>query len=184
MTVIREKVVPDGPGGAAATADGEPVTAQRIVLWVAVFAIILTGMNLFAGFYLSQASRDLVGIGDKLDGLSRFEAKITDHVTSSAAALRQRIDNLDTAIDSDLAQLSARVTALEKSLDALQQALGEAEVVAMPDTSQTTSGADAPGPETVGALPKTKPQNPASGGQPSYKRIEGADGKVTYRKVK
>ena len=158
---------------------------RRIAGFAAAALVAITALNLGATAYLAGAITELRGAEERLTKLSAFEKRIMERLEVVNNGVQSQFDNLLQVTDGRMAELRrdfeiARGQATVEATGSIDDTTAIAEVESSPaieieaaDTSLLQPDA-APRPQRRQAPP---PPNPA------YQRIEGPNGKVTYRKL-
>ncbi len=176
MTEIRERIIPN-------TEKSEPPEVQsganRFVFVLAVASITLTAINLVAGYYVIDSSRGLHVIEDRLQRMQQIEKNVIASVNDLQKVMQGRLQEMEERtvkkIQADLARVPYPGRKTENSVPVLsdnqaqnQGGDGDLKHLTVPEAASSNSGETGDG------------QNSSV----SYERIESADGKVFYRKVR
>ena len=170
-----------------------------LALLVGTSAIVVTAINLAATIYIYRSVRDLHVIDQRLEQLKTFEQRIANGLDTMNMGVQNRFETLNGDLQGQLGQLHKGIARLEsslkvtgsQSLDVLAPAGTEIAIEHLPEVSDLADEPEAeieaqvepavPHPELATRKQSTKRQPPASS---AYERIQSADGKVHYRKVR
>ncbi|MDH6234878.1 hypothetical protein M2281_005499 [Mesorhizobium soli] len=185
MTTITDPEAP--PAGTVDSLFDRKISTGRLVACVCAAAAVMTGINLAAAVYFFRGIGELRAAEQRLQGLSDFEARIIAKMDKVNIGMQTRLEELDRGLQGRFSEINDHFDKIERS---------------SPPSKMETSlppVADAASDDTV-PLEKAAPEfqvavepavAPSSQGQQSlpapssaYQRIETADGKVYYRKVK
>ena len=186
MKTIQPYWAPQGEAREQPVAQATGTTGNRRMAGFAAAALLaITALNLGATAYLAGAIAELRGAEDRLAKLSTFEKRIMERLEIVNNGVQSQFDNLLQVTDGRMAELRrdleiARGQATVEATGSIDETATITEVESSPaveieaaDTSLLQPDA-APRPQRRQAPP---PPNPA------YQRIEGPNGKVTYRKL-
>ncbi len=185
MTMISEPDVPAIELGQREAAPGKPSRA-RLIGVVAVGAALVTFVNVTAAVYLYRGVNDLKTIEARLDQLGQFEQRIGARIDTVNNGFQTRFETLDHQLQSSFGQINGNIAKLEQGQPVA--ASEPAPSASEPATLDNTMVADASAADESGANPadaqrsfrqKVAPPGP----NPSYQRIQQADGKVYYKKI-
>ncbi len=214
MTTIQNPAVPLVKGEARASEVrkddikrlDKAKTGRRLAVLLGASALVLTLVNLVAAVYLMNAIGELRSIDHRLEDLAGLEKRLKTSLDTVNTGIQAQVETLDFDMRSGIMELENEVGRLAARLDQVPSTAAidpplpdtadlDPTAAALPELS--TDATEAPPleepqaevaePETPVAAIKPKPRKskpPASKVGSSYQRIESADGKVYYRRVK
>ena len=161
---------------------------SRFVAVAVTGAIAMTALNIGAAVYLYRGISELRVTELKLDRLSEFEGRIIDKMDKVNTGVHSRFEKLDGDLHGRFNDIRERLDKIERQGASSQVETGmlpPAEGVPADFEPQSAILDDLPPAVEAAAEPAASPR-PASLPAPSssYQRLEAADGKVYYRKVK
>jgi len=185
MTMISEPEIPAIELGQQEVAPGRPSRARTIGA-VAVGAALVTAVNVTAAVYLYRGVNELRTMEARLEQLGQFEQRIGTRIDTVNNGFQSRFETLDRQLQASFGQINGNIARLEQGTPAAANA--EMPAAPEPPTYGGTTVAEAAAVENPGEpesadtrLFKRKAAPP--GPNPSYQRIEQADGKVYYKKI-
>ncbi|RUW85681.1 hypothetical protein [Mesorhizobium sp. M1E.F.Ca.ET.063.01.1.1] len=183
MTMISVPDVPAIELGEQEKAPGKPNRA-RIIGAVAVGAALVTAVNVTAAVYLYRGVNDLRAMEARLEQLGQFEQRIGARIDTVNNGFQSRFETLDRQLQASFGQINGNLAKLEQG----QPVATEAETPRAPEpgfagtTVAEASAVENPA-EPDSASPTFKRKVAPPGPNPSYQRIQQADGKVYYKKI-
>lgn len=176
------------------TVDGlldRQASRPRFIAVAVAGALTMTALNIAAVVYLYRGLSELRATELKLGQLSEFEARIIAKVDTVNIGIHSRFEKLD-------GDLRGRFNDIRERLDKIEResVSGQVETGMLPPTEempadfepQATTLDDTPPALEAAAEPVAAPRPLRRASLPapssSYQRLETADGKVYYRKVK
>ncbi|TKB19976.1 MAG: hypothetical protein E5V75_05835 [Mesorhizobium sp.] len=183
MTMISVPDVPAIELGEQEKAPGKPNRA-RIIGAVAVGAALVTAVNVTAAVYLYRGVNDLRAMETRLEQLGQFEQRIGARIDTVNNGFQSRFETLDRQLQASFGQINGNLAKLEQG----QPVATEAETPRAPEpgfagtTVAEASAVENPA-EPDNASPMFKRKVSPPGPNPSYQRIQQADGKVYYKKI-
>lgn len=181
MTMISVPDVPAIELGEQEKAPGKPNRARTIGV-VAVGAALVTAVNVTAAVYLYRGVNDLRAMETRLEQLGQFEQRIGARIDTVNNGFQSRFETLDRQLQATFGQINGNLAKLEQG----QPVATEAETPRAPEPSFATvaeaSAVENPA-EPDNASPMFKRKVSPPGPNPSYQRIQQADGKVYYKKI-
>lgn len=186
MTMISVPDVPAIELGEQEKAPGRPNRARTIGALM-VGAALVTFVNVTAAIYLYRGVNDLRAIEARLDQLGQFEQRIGARIDTVNNGFQSRFETLDRQLQASFGHINGNIARLEQG----QPAAAEAEMPRAPEPSafSGTTVAEASAvenpaePDSVDGSPAFKRKVAPPGPNPSYQRIQQADGKVYYKKI-
>ncbi|WP_192245333.1 hypothetical protein [Mesorhizobium silamurunense] len=184
MTMISEPEIPAIELGEREKAPGGPNRAVTIGV-VAAGAALVTFVNVTAAIYLYRGVNDLRALEARLDQLGQFEQRIGARIDTVNNGFQSRFETLDRQLQASFGHINGNIARLEQG----QPAAADAEMPRAPEpgfagtTVAEASAVENPGPDSVEASPTFKRKAAPPGPNPSYQRIQQADGKVYYKKI-
>lgn len=180
MTMISETDIPAIELSEREKAPGRPSRARTIGV-VAAGAVLVTAINVTAAIYLYRGVNDLRALEARLDQLGQFEQRIGARIDTVNNGFQSRFETLDRQLQASFGQINGNLARLEQR----QPVAADAETPRAPEPSfanTTVAEASAGENPSVGA-PAFKGKAAPPGPNPSYQRIQQADGKVYYKKI-
>lgn len=180
MTEIRDPVVPKKD---ITEIPQFKVAAKRSIYILAISAIALTVTNLLAGFYVINSSRELSALEDKLNEFRDIEKHIIANVDEQTKKLELRIIESEKKIGDELRAVSSELASFadaENSGPVLIDAEGRN--IAVDGSGEEIQSRSVISPANSREL--NVPDENEEQSTVSYERIEGADGKVYYKKIR
>lgn len=185
MTMISEPEIPAIELGEREKAPGRPNRAVTIGV-VAAGAALVTFVNVTAAIYLYRGVNDLRALEARLDQLGQFEQRIGARIDTVNNGFQSRFETLDRQLQASFGRINGNVARLEQG----QPAAADTETPRAPEpgfagtTVAEASAVEIPAePDSVDASPTFKRKAAPPGANPSYQRIQQADGKVYYKKI-
>ena len=159
---------------------------RRMAGFAAAALVAITALNLGATAYLAGAIAELRGAEDRLAKLSAFEKRIMERLEVVNNGVQSQFDNLLQVTDGRMAELRrdfeiARGRATVEatgSIDDETATIAEAESSPVVEVEAADTSLLQPD-----ATPRPQRRQPPPAPNPAYQRIEGPNGKVTYRKL-
>ncbi|RUU06718.1 hypothetical protein EOD23_12745 [Mesorhizobium sp. USDA-HM6] len=183
MTMISVPDVPAIELGEQEKAPGRPNRA-RTIAFVMAGAALVTFVNVTAAIYLYRGVSDLRAMEARLDQLGQFEQRIGARIDTVNNGFQSRFETLDRQLQASFGKINGNIAKLEQG----QPVATDGEMPRAPEPSFSgTTVAEASAvensaePDSVDGSPKRKVSPP--GPNPSYQRIQQADGKVYYKKI-
>lgn len=187
MTTIIDPSVPCIDAGDAIL-DRE-ASRSRWIVFAGAAAVTMTALNLAVAFYFYRGIDELRSIEQRLGQLSEFEGRIDAKIDSVNNGMQTRIEMLDRNLQGRIAEIRDRLEQIKQ-----QPAPSQVETSMLPALepqleadNQDVSSDIAPAIEAAAEpVASPRPLRRASMPSPStaYQRLETAEGKVYYRKVK
>lgn len=179
---------PDEPSeGRADSIFNRKLSTSRLVGCTLAAAAVMTGINLAAAVYFIRGIGELRAAEQRLQTLSDFEARIIAKVDKVNVGMQTRLEELQRGVLGRLGEMGDRLEKIERGalpaniatslLPVGTDALPEAEPI---DGAQQEFHVAA----EPAAAPPPAGQQPAPAPSSAYQRLQGADGKVYYRKMK
>ncbi|MEO5321777.1 hypothetical protein PV773_00490 [Mesorhizobium sp. CC13] len=186
MTTIIDPEVPS-IGAADAMLDSETSTS-RFIVFAGVVAVVMTLLNLAATVYFFRSMGELRAAEQQLERLADFEARIIAKIDQLNTGVQSRFEDLDGDLQGHFNDLIDRVGKLERTPGNATAMAPSPEPVPTEMAPQVAPLEETP-PELEAATdPVAAPRPPRRASMPSpsaaYQRLETAEGKVYYRKVK
>jgi hypothetical protein len=185
MTMISEPDVPAIELGHRETDPGKPSRAKAIGV-IAAGAALVTFVNVTAAVYLYRGVNDLRTIEARLEQLGQFEQRIGARIDTVNNGFQSRFETLDRQLQANFGQINGDIAKLEQGqpIAAGEQAPSSLEP-AMPGntTVADASAADGSGADFTDAQRSFRSKFAPPGSNPSYQRIQQADGKVYYKRI-
>ncbi|CAN7251928.1 hypothetical protein [Aminobacter aminovorans] len=188
MTTIIDSSVPS-IGASDAMLDRETSTS-RLIVFAGAAAVVVTALNFAAAVYFYRGIGELRTVERQLEQLSEFEGRIIAKVDKVNTGVQSRFEALDGNLQGRLAEIRERLEKIENQVPSREEASMlpsaeampadvEPQVIPLDETPPTLEAAAEP-------LATPPPSRRASMPSPSaaYQRLENAEGKVYYRKVK
>ncbi|RRI03087.1 hypothetical protein EH240_10965 [Mesorhizobium tamadayense] len=176
MTMISEPDVPAIELGEQEKAPGKPSRA-RTIAFVAVGAVLVTVVNVTAAVYLYRGVNDLRALEARLSQLGQFEQRIGARIDTVNNGFQSRFETLDRQLQASFGHINGNIARLEQG----QPVAADVETPRAPEPDFAgTTVAEA---DSAGASPAFKGKAAPPGPNPSYQRIQQADGKVYYKKI-
>lgn len=187
-TIIDPSVISIG------TADGlldRKASRPRFIALAVAGAVAMTALNIAAAIYLYRGISELRATELKLGQLSEFEARIISKMDQVNTGVQSRFEKLDGDLQGRFSDVRERLDKIEREGMPRQIEAGmllPAEEAPVDFTPQPATLDDLLPPVEATAEPAAAPR-PArraslSAPSSSYQRLEAADGKVYYRKIK
>ncbi|PBC01423.1 hypothetical protein [Mesorhizobium sp. WSM3860] len=184
MTMISEPDIPAIELSEQEKTPGRPSRARTIGA-VAAGAVLVTAINVTAAIYLYRGVNDLRALEARLDQLGQFEQRIGARIDTVNNGFQSRFETLDRQLQASFGQINGNIARLEQG----QPVAADAETPRAPEpgfagtTVAEASAVENPTePDSAGA-PAFKRKAAPPGPNPSYQRIQQADGKVYYKKI-
>ncbi|CDX20661.1 conserved hypothetical protein [Mesorhizobium sp. ORS 3324] len=185
MTMISVPDVPAIELGEQEKAPGKASWGWTIGV-AAVGAGLVTFVNVTAAIYLYRGVNDLRAMEARLDQLGQFEQRIGARIDTVNNGFQSRFETLDRQLQTNFGQINGNIARLEQGAPAA----AEAEMPRAPEppalagtTLAEASTVNAGEPDPVDAPRMFKSKVAPPGPNPSYQRIQQADGKVYYKKI-
>ncbi|WFP76063.1 hypothetical protein [Mesorhizobium sp. WSM4906] len=185
MTMISEPEIPAIELGEREKAPGRPNRAVTIGAVMAGAALV-TFVNVTAAIYLYRGVNDLRAIEARLDQLGQFEQRIGARIDTVNNGFQSRFETLDRQLQASFGRINGNIAHLEQG----QPAATDAEMPpAAPEpafagtTVADASAVENPAEPEAAYSPMFKRKVSPPGPNPSYQRIQQADGKVYYKKI-
>ena len=165
---------------------------RRMAGFAAAALVAITALNLGATAYLAGASQFGDGAGkigrcaeDRLAKLSTFEKRIMERLEVVNNGVQSQFDNLLQVTDGRMAELRrdfeiARGQATVEATGSIDETATITEVESSPAVEIEAADTSLLQPD---AAPRPQRRQPPPAPNPAYQRIEGPNGKVTYRKL-
>jgi hypothetical protein len=184
MTMISEPDVPAIELGHRETVPGKPSRARMISV-IAVAALLVTAVNVTAAVYLYRGVNDLRTMEARLDQLGQFEQRIGARIDTVNNGFQSRFETLDRQLQANFGRINGNIAKLEQGqpVAASEPAPSAAEPTMLNTTVADASAADERGFDPAAAQAPFKRNVAPPGPNPSYQRIQQADGKVYYKKI-
>lgn len=181
------------PEGAVPTIEGEPrnqSTRRSVgpVALLAATALALSVVNLTSAMYLFRAKSDLAELDARLDELAAFERRLNRKIDSVNNGLQNQFDQLNLSLQGQFYDITDRLDRQDCALKSTAEL--SASTSAFPPLSPPVSAGPSNEPMTSSAedLPKAsvpvQPAAPPPRANLSYQRLESADGKVYYKRIR
>ena len=178
------------PQGEAREQPGAPATGsrgnRRLAGFAAAALLAITALNLGATAYLAGAIAELRGAEERLTKLSAFEKRIMERLEVVNNGVQSQFDNLLQVTDGRMAELRrdfemARGHATAEATGSIDDTAATiAEVESSPAVEVEAADTSLLQPD---ATPRPQRRQAPPPPTPAYQRIEGPNGKVTYRKL-
>ncbi|MDX8469340.1 hypothetical protein RFM26_26940 [Mesorhizobium sp. VK23B] len=183
MTMISEPEIPAIELGEREKAPGRPNRAVTIGV-VAAGVALVTFVNVTAAIYLYRGVNDLRALEARLDQLGQFEQRIGARIDTVNNGFQSRFETLDRQLQASFGRMNGDIARLEQG----QPPAADAEMQRAPEpgfagTTVAEAAAVPAEPDSVDASPTFKRKAAPPGPNPSYQRIQQADGKVYYKKI-
>lgn len=187
-TIIDPSVI------ALGTADGlldRQASRPRFIALAVAGAVAMTALNLGAVVYLYRGISELRATELRLGLLSEFEARIIGKMDQVNTGVHSRFEKLDGDLQGRFSDIRERLDKFEREGMPRQietSMLPPAEEFPADFAPQSATLDDLPPPVEATAEPAAAPRPARQASLPapssSYQRLEAADGKVYYRKIK
>jgi hypothetical protein len=183
MTTIIE---PDDPLlGTAGTMFDRKISPARLVACVCAAAAVMTGINIAAAAYFFRGIAELRAAEQRLHVLSDFEARIIAKVDKVNIGMQSRLEELDRDLQGRFGEFNERFDKIDRAALGRMETSLLSSAVAAPDIPLTEKDASE---FHVAAEPaessSSEGPRPIPAPSSAYQRLEAADGKVYYRKVR
>ena len=179
MTMISGPEIPAIELGEREKAPGRPNRAVTIGAVMAGAALV-TFVNVTAAIYLYRGVNDLRVVEARLEQLGQFEQRIGARIDTVNNGFQSRFETLDRQLQASFGHINGNIARLEQGQPA------EAEMPRAPEppafagtTVAEASAVENPAEPDSSFKRKVSPPGP----NPSYQRIQQADGKVYYKKI-
>lgn len=187
MTYIRDldDVRPDRRRREAETRPAAQKLGLKLGLCAAIALTVLTGLNVWASARLYKSSNELAVVQQRLEQLSLFEKRISDKIDLVNNGLQGQFDRLTTTVASRVDGAADQMGQVETALGAVKQSIDDRQL----EVSAIAPAVDAPqkGPRVIRRTPsKALVSQDAAAPRVSaaFVRVQGADGKLTYKKIR
>lgn len=188
MTTIIDPSVPS-IGAGDAMLDRE-TSMSRLIVFAGAAAVLMTALNLAAAVYFYRGIGELRTAEQRLEQLSEFEGRIIAKVDKVNTGIQSRFEALDGNLQGRRAEIRERLEKLENQVPSREETsmLPSAEAMPADLEPQVIPLDETPPALEAAADPITTSRPPRRASMPSpsatYQRLESAEGKVYYRKVK
>lgn len=190
MTTIRDTTAPVIVAETRAPKPDNRGTG--IVVFLTASAIVMTFMNLAAAVYLYRTSGKVALVQKQLDEMTNLEQRMKSRLELVNTGIQSQFDMLNTNLPARFNEIKASLAHLEKGIEPRQTGIvsgidlpQEPSLLAEPQP-EITDPVVAVEEEPAGApvrIKRAKVNSPPAP-SPSYQRVETAEGKVYYRKIR
>lgn len=188
MTTIRDTSAP------VIVAETRPQNPDNrgtgIVMFLIASAILMTFMNLAAAVYLYRTSGKVALVQKQLGEITNLEQRMKSRLELVNTGIQSQFDILNTNMPARFNEVKVGIARLEKGVEALQTGIvsgidraNEAGPEAQPDIIDPVVALEEEPPAAPVRIKRQKVNSPPPP-SPSYQRVETAEGKVYYRKIR
>jgi hypothetical protein len=195
VTEIRDIEIPPVDRESRRTEPGRSGISVLVLLCIS--AVVMTAMNLTATVYLYRASTDTKAVVSRLEQLSAFEGRVLDKLNLMNNGVQSQFDRQNSDLQGKFSEAYGRIDRMEAAMKNFRvgsaawnhvTGAGEAASEAPPLKASLPEFDQTSGDDPIAAIESPAPSRPAGNSAPApsaaYQRLESADGKIYYRKIR